>query len=63
MPECGYASGSSDNETLPVYIPPKTRRKKFRKTRSNQLMLKQLINKTKKLNLGAKHIYTAKTAS
>ena len=47
MQECGYDSGCSDNETLPVYIPPKTRRKKFRKTRSNQLMLKQLINKTK----------------
>ena len=63
MQECGYDSCCSDNETLPVYTPPQTRRKKFRKTRSNQLMLKQLINKTKKLNLGAKHIYTAKTAS
>jgi hypothetical protein len=54
MQECGYESGNSDNETLSVYIPPKTRRKKFRKTRSNQLMLKQLINKTKKLNLATK---------
>ena len=51
MYNSGYDSGNSDSDTIPVYVPPKTRRKKFRKTRSNQLMLKQLINKTKKLNL------------
>jgi hypothetical protein len=54
MPNGGYESNSSDDDTQPIYIPPKTRRKKFRKTRSNQLMLKQLISKTKKLNLGGK---------
>jgi hypothetical protein len=61
MPECGYDSGNSDAETIPVYVPPKTRRKKFRKTRSNQLMLKQLISKTKKLNLASN--YAANTKS
>ena len=58
MQECGYESGNSDSETINVYVPPKTRRKKFRKTRSNQLMLKQLINKTKKLNLAVTHAAT-----
>lgn len=55
MPNCGYES-SSDDDTQPVYIPPKTRRKKFRKTRLNQTLIKQLICKTKKLNLGGKKI-------
>lgn len=53
----GYDSNSSADDN-PIYIPPKTRRKKYRKTRSNQLMLKQLINKTKKLNLASTLNYT-----
>jgi hypothetical protein len=54
MHKCGYESNSSDDD-MPIYIPPQTRRKKYRKTRINQLMLKQLINKTKKLNLALKY--------
>jgi hypothetical protein len=60
MQECGYESGNSDSETIHVYVPPKTRRKKFRKTRSNQLMLKQLISKTKKLNLASNYAANTK---
>lgn len=52
MPKCGYDSNSSEDDQ-PVYIPPQTRRKKFRKTRSNQALIKQLISKTKKLNLAS----------
>lgn len=54
MFNCGYESGDSDSKSIHIYVPPKTRRKKFRKTRTNQLMLKQLTNKTKKLNLATK---------
>ena len=52
MPKCGYDSNSSEDDQ-PVYIPPQTRRKKFHKTRSNQALIKQLIIKTKKLNLAS----------
>lgn len=52
MPKCGYDSNSSEDDQ-PIYVPPQTRRKKFRKTRSNQTLIKQLISKTKKLNLAS----------
>jgi hypothetical protein len=51
MQNAGYDSSHSDDE--PVYIPPKTRRKKFRKSKIRQNYIKQLINKTKKLKLSA----------
>ncbi len=56
MYKCGYESSNSDTEV--IHVPPKTRRKKFRKTRSNQLMFKQLISKTKKLNLTTSYAAT-----
>lgn len=52
MPKCGYDSNSSEDGQQ-IYVPPQTRRKKFRKTRSNQALIKQLISKTKKLNLAS----------
>jgi hypothetical protein len=53
MQNAGYDSSHSDDE--PVYIPAKTRRKKFRKTKIRSNYIKQLINKTKKLTLSHQH--------
>ncbi len=48
----GYDSNCSEEDIHPPYVPPKTRRKKYRKTRRNMpITMKYLCNKTKKLSI------------